>query len=254
MSIDFYLYKNPLVSSTKYIPRTLIREAVDQDKLVDLMVGANTSLTGPDIKGMMVLLEQVLLRQLKEGNSVELGNILRLAPVVRGNFKETDLRKEPGQAKLDVNCRINKGFLKELRYRIKLEKKDHEILMPTISGITLRSSQDMPAMPREKNPIWQLHRYRSLYVRGKGLKVKGNKLTGLTLTVKLEEVTEYFVPLNLLDILVHTPTKFIFSFGPEFKPPWWLKKGMEMGFKLNFRHYAETHDRVSYPVLVVWDE
>ncbi|MBN2736616.1 MAG: hypothetical protein JXR70_06515 [Spirochaetales bacterium] len=254
MPVPFYLVKNPLRGSSRFIARTMTTGNIDRDELVKRMVMANTSLTGPDIMGMLSLLEEILLYELSQGKSIDLGNILSLRPSVRGSFKSTDLRKDPTALEMGVNLRVLKSFEKKFQNKAKAEKQEQQLRHPYVQDLNMEVLETRGRGKSIETSIYALHRYRPVQLLGSFLKEQAYDWKALELGQLSKPDRKMLVTREDLEVLHHSGGKIIFSLAPSFQSPSWLKAGVDIALYLVYEH-RKSHCKVNSNGLAMrWQE
>lgn len=84
--------KNPQTDAKGWYPQVALTSTVGIEEVVTGIVGKCT-LTAPDVKACLVALEEVVIEQLKLGNSVRFGDLGSFRPTLKTRFWDPDLKK-----------------------------------------------------------------------------------------------------------------------------------------------------------------
>jgi hypothetical protein len=223
MSIDFFLVPNTLASQKGYIAQTVRGPTVGGEALIRRMAEANTTLSTPDIRAVLSLLEEKVMGLLLDGHRVEIGDMLRLTPVVSGVLEGKDLRKAVNQPGARVTCRLLPGFARRFGKAARLVRRRATRRRPSLYTLA--------GAPGEREG---LHAVYPNTLRGHHLKIQGLALSGLILagTKAGERIA---VPVSSLSVQRHTNYELVFHFPSRFTPPAWLSDGAALSVKLEFR-------------------
>lgn len=86
MSIRYQIVKARLLNEPKFIGRISVTDTYDQERLVSRMLDLGSSLTKPDILGVLKLLETAVEKICTEGSRVVLDGFMSFTPTMGGTF------------------------------------------------------------------------------------------------------------------------------------------------------------------------
>ena len=81
--------KNPKNETKAWYPQVALAQTISADEVIDGIVDKCT-LTRVDVKACLVALEEVVIEQLKLGNSVRFGTLGSFRPTIKTRFKVVD--------------------------------------------------------------------------------------------------------------------------------------------------------------------
>lgn len=95
--------KNPKNETKAWYPQIALAQTISAEEVIDGIVGKCT-LTAPDVKAVLVALEEVVIEQLKLGNSVRFGDLGSFRPTLKTRFWVED---EDGNGKWGTGgCKV----------------------------------------------------------------------------------------------------------------------------------------------------
>ncbi len=241
MAIDFFLVKNPLAGKKGLIAQTVHGPTMTLAGMVERMAAANAGLSGPEIKGVLSLLEETVMTALLEGRSVEIGEMLKLTPVVTGVFAGDDLRKAENKPEVRITCRVLPEYLRRFQNRARPEKRRAADVKPLI--VSLAGGEGEAGI---------LHAYYPNSLEGERLKPRHGELVGLQLVRKERPSDWVSVGKGELSVQRHTAYRFAFHFSSRFVPPGWLTPGAELLVSLEFRRGKAGRPSLTNSLPAVW--
>ncbi len=81
--------KNPKNETKAWYPQVALAQTISADEVIDGIVGKCT-LTAVDVKACLIALEEVVIEQLKLGNSVRFGTLGSFRPTIKTRFWHVD--------------------------------------------------------------------------------------------------------------------------------------------------------------------
>ena len=126
--IDFYLRENHLSTSeeNRYMANVVKKRTVEQEELVDIMLGKNTTVTRQDMIVVLDLLKETVMEQILSGYPVKT-DLFKANVSIRGGFLNSYDEYSKSRHAVCVNMNSNTDFRKELAFRAKVE----QVLPPT---------------------------------------------------------------------------------------------------------------------------
>ncbi|MBN2353883.1 MAG: hypothetical protein JXD23_15015 [Spirochaetales bacterium] len=242
MAIDFFLVPNTLTSKKGYIAQTVHRPTIGLELLIERMTQLNSGVSGPEIRGVISLLEDAVMSALLDGRSVELGGMVKLTPMVSGVLEGTDLRREGNKPAVKIACRVLGEYERRFRVRARLEK-----LRATDRSPSLVSLEDT------KGEVSGLHAAYPNTLTGRHLKLPGITLSGIILVPRPggrgKPVT---VPLADLGVHRYSASRLMFHFSSRFAAPEWLSPDREISLFLEYRRERDGRSVESNRLETVW--
>jgi hypothetical protein len=108
MSIRYQIIKARLLNELKYVGRISVTDIYDQERLVGRMLDLGSSLTKPDIIGVLKLLQTAVEKICTEGSRVVLEDFVSFTPTMVGTFSsESDGYSAP-QNSIYITSRVSK--------------------------------------------------------------------------------------------------------------------------------------------------
>lgn len=108
--IRYQIFKTRLLNETKYVARIKVKDAYDQDMLVDRMIEVGTSVSRGDVISVLNLLQTTVERLCGEGSMVNLDGFVRFAPAIGGTFFNEADGFDPGRNSTYVNAAVSSTF------------------------------------------------------------------------------------------------------------------------------------------------
>lgn len=84
--------KNPVTDAKGWYPQISLTSAVSADEVIDGIVEKCT-LTRVDVSAVLIALEEVIIEQIKLGNSVRFGSLGSFRPTLKTRFWDPDLKQ-----------------------------------------------------------------------------------------------------------------------------------------------------------------
>ncbi len=133
--MKYYITSNKLtnpVSYAAYVPRETRFTLSDAARR---LVGS-TTLTMPDILGVLTGFVELIQEELVRGSYVTLDGLATFHPSIRAKLPAEDAPL-PADAKLMVKVRVNPRLTKQVRSRAALERTDPPNLVPDVRSVTV---------------------------------------------------------------------------------------------------------------------
>jgi hypothetical protein len=241
MAIDFFLVPNTLTEKKGFIAQTVHSPTLGFDALIEDMSRANAGVSGPEIRGVISLLEERVMSALLDGRSVEVGGMLKLTPMVSGVLPGEDLRVAGNNPRVRIVCRVQKEFERRFSTRARLEKRRATDRSPTIDSL------------REMNGERSgLHASFPNEIKGFHLKLPGLVLASVSLAPRPTGRERAVVPAADLGVHRYSAGRLLFNFSSRFTPPDWLASGREIYFRLEYRREKDGRTVQSNQLETVW--
>lgn len=122
-TVSYYLCENPLSTSDEnaYMARVKNALTLDQDDLIEVMLGKNTTVTRQDIVVVLDLLKESIKEQVLAGNTL-LTDIFKARVSIKGGFTDYSDEFDSDRHKVCVNMNAATEFKKDLAYSAKLDR------------------------------------------------------------------------------------------------------------------------------------
>jgi hypothetical protein len=241
MSIQYYLRKNPFGTGKKFFARTIVKNQITEEKLLDRMAGKGTAMTPTELRGVLDLLKKTIEELLMEGNLVQLNNFMELYPSINSSSDFSDRGFNHNVGNINLRCRLNNTLVKKIRSNILVERLDNEKKMPKI--ITVRSGNE-----RENAIRWPY----STTLRGNNLKQSGRDIKGIKIIS--QENSENFIIIPAENLVLDTmgSKELSFSISHEITIPSWLISGLPVFLLIEYTGENEQLAIQSLPVKTFW--
>jgi hypothetical protein len=135
MAVLYRLFENKMATSaeSKFIPRTLVRGRVTENRVMETISYA-ASVTPGDIQAVLRELKNVIRVAMLDGNSIDLG-FMTLKPSVKGKCADAGTGFVKGSNSVSVNARLKNTFLAEFEGQMQVELAKDTSYHPKILSV-----------------------------------------------------------------------------------------------------------------------
>lgn len=241
MSIQYYLRENPFGIGKRFFARTIIKNQITEEKLLDRMAGKGTAMTPTELRGVLDLLKKTIEELLVEGNLVHLNDFLDLYPSVNSSCDFNDRGFNHNIGNINLRCRLDNSLVKKIRDSLLVERLDDEKKIPKI--VTVRSGRS-----RENAIRWPY----STTLRGNNLKPQGREIKGIKIVSREDSTNKISIPAENLVLDITGSKELSFSIKQEVTMPSWLTPELPVFLLIEYTGENEELSINSLPVKTFW--
>ncbi|MDC7219450.1 MAG: DNA-binding domain-containing protein [Spirochaetales bacterium] len=143
-AIDYYLRENYLSTSeeNRYMANVVKKKTVEQEELINIMLGKNTTVTRQDTLVVMDLLKETVMEQILSGFPVKT-DLFKANVSIRGSFVSSDDSFDSTRHKVCVNIKPADDFKADLIKNAQVEHVDPNQSQPFIRQVFDYESQEL---------------------------------------------------------------------------------------------------------------
>ena len=151
MSIKYHIYQNNMNRNCKYIARIIKNDTCVAKDIIQRMLDYGSTITETDIVGVIEVLNSVIDSLLREGERVNLFDLVYLYPVISGTFKDMNDDFDEDRHKIAIKSSAGKK-LKRITYKkSEIQKKNIEKPTPLIKSFEDIESETVNKKISSKN-------------------------------------------------------------------------------------------------------
>lgn len=225
LGINYVLFKNHLNGKGGYLPRTVLNSVYGSRELIQRMTDKGGFRKG-EYESFFRELADVTGELMIEGHGININNLIKIYPVVKGPFDSASDGFTRGRNYISINASVSKAFVDKLMSKITVNKVESREVVPSIKEII-------------DNPLKLNALFQDIInvIDGNNLVVENWTFKSLTIINRENPEMVERVPVEQLNISGLSKKKITFLFRRSFDPPEWLTKGREID--INFVYYDE---------------
>ncbi|MDC7222764.1 MAG: DNA-binding domain-containing protein [Spirochaetales bacterium] len=141
--INYYLRENPFSTSDKNLFTAQVKNAItlDQEGLIDAMLGKNTTVTRQDILVVLDLFEEIVKENILSGYAIKT-NLFKAKVSIKGGFTSSKDEFDSSRHKVCVNLNGSADFKRDLLNNASVTKVDRSVSAPLVNQVYDYSTRD----------------------------------------------------------------------------------------------------------------
>lgn len=239
--LKYYLQKSPRGGA--YHARTIVTGKYGKAGFINKMLQDNPNLKREEVERVLTQAKATFESVMEEGASLVIADLFRVAPVVKGSFKN---EKEPFSAKkhfVQPALSFSRSFVKRFKGRMKARRVNKPPKGPYLTQIS-----------NNRGEKGFLHRALVNNISGAFLNERGHRFVALTISANIGEGEKVRLDVGDMDLVSHTAGEIRLGLGPYFEVPAWLTDGRKVSIKLLYLQIAGDIEYETLPFRVVWKD
>lgn len=239
--LKFYLQKSPRGGA--YHARTIVTGKYSKSGFINKMLQDNPELKREEVERVLRQARATFESVMEEGASLVIADLFRVAPVVKGSFKN---EKEPFSARkhfVQPTLSFSRSFVKRFKRQMRARRVNKPPKGPYLTQIS-----------NNRGETGFLHRALVNNISGAFLNQRGHRFMAVIISANVGKGERVRLEVGDMDLVSHTGGEIRLGLGPYFEVPAWLTDEREVSMKLIYLQIADDIEYETLPFRVVWKD